>query len=287
MKVEAPFPQSRALKVRLDSASPSTAVYEVEGPESRLPVVLLHGLGAWSYTWRHLLPELASRRRAVAIDLLGHGQTDAPPRADYSPRGLLRHVLATLEALDIRRAVWAGNSLGGGLGLLAALERPEAAGGLILLAPAGYPQELPRNLALARWPGAPWLLQFLPARLIVREMLLRVFHEPEKLPADLVERYAAPLADRRRKRAVLKAAARVWPEDLEAIAARISSVKAPSLIVWGEEDRVTPLELAHRYRRELSHSRLAVLPSTGHAPQEERPREVAREVCTFLESLAE
>jgi pimeloyl-ACP methyl ester carboxylesterase len=285
MKAEVPFPEALSVKVRIGPDTVSTAVYEARGPEDIPPLLLLHGLGAWSYTWRHLLAATAGHRRTVALDLLGHGSTDALRGGDYSPRGLFRHVLATLEALDIERAVWAGNSLGGGLGLLAAIERPETVAGLVLLAPAGYPQELPRNLALMQWPGAPWLFQFFPARLIVREMLLRVFHEPEKLPPDLIDHYTAPLADRRRIRAMLQAAASIWPEDLEEIAARVPEIEAPTLLIWGEEDRITPPELAHRYRREMARSRLVMLPSSGHAPQEERPAEVASEVRSFLESL--
>lgn len=287
MNTEALFPKPRHLTVKLHSRSVSTAVYEAEGPEERLPVVLLHGLGAWSYTWRHLLPALGALRRALAVDLLGHGYSDSPLGGDYSPRGLFRHLESTLEALGIERAVWAGNSLGGGLGLLAAMERPESVGGLILLSPAGYPQKLPRNLAIMQWPGLTRLFQFFPARLIVKDMLLRVFHRPDLMPPDLIERYAAPLTDRRRRRAVLEAAASIWPEDLEAIAARIPDIKAPTLIIWGEEDRITPPELAHRYLQEIAGSRLVMLSSSGHAPQEERPQETAAEILSFLQSLPE
>lgn len=287
MKNETPFPEAQRIRVNLASGPVWTAVYEAENPGDRLPVVLLHGLGAWSYTWRNLLPAIGTKRRAVAVDILGHGYTDAPRGADYSPRGLLRHVEATLEAWGIQRAVWAGNSLGGGLGLLAAIERPETVGGLILLAPAGYPQKLPRNLALTQWPGATWLFQFFPARLIVWEMLFRAFYEPARLPPDLIERYAAPLADRQKKRAILNTAASIWPEDLEAIASQIPAIKAPTLILWGEEDRITPPELAHRFSHEIAGSRLVMLPSSGHVPQEERPSETAAESLAFLESLAE
>ncbi len=287
MQAEADFPTARRLEVELTTGPVSTAVYEVAGPPGARPVVLLHGLGAWSYTWRSLLPELTTRRRAVAVDLLGHGSTGAARRADCSPRGLLRHVMATLEALEIERAVWAGNSLGGGLGLLAAMEEPWPVGGLVLLAPAGYPQRMPRNLAVLRWPGAPWLCQFLPPGLIVREMLSRVLYDSALMEPETIARYTAPLADRRRRRALMRAGASIWPEDLEAIAARIPTIEAPTLVLWGEEDRITPAELARRYLREMPRCRLVLLPGTGHAPQEERPEEVAAEVLAFLETLEE
>lgn len=287
MKAEPPYIEPRHVAVELPQGEVSTAVYETDGPSERLPVVLLHGLGAWSYTWRHLQPALEGRRRSVAVDLLGHGFTGAPSGADYSPRGILSHVEATLRALKIERAVWAGNSLGGGLGLLEAIERPEAVAALVLLSPAGYPQRLPRNLAVLRWPGAAWLAQWLQPKLLAREMLERVFHDPSLRPAGLLDTYSAPLAERSRRRAVIRAAASIWLEDLDAIAERIPGIEAPALIIWGEEDRITPSALAHRYKREIAESRLVVLSPSGHAPQEERPAEVVPEVLAFLDSLRE
>lgn len=285
--VEPSFPTMRHLVVETAFGPITTAVYEVAGPEEPPPAVLLHGLGAWSYTWRHILSAIGTRRRAVAVDLLGHGATEAPRRADYSPRGLLHHVESVLATLAIERSVWVGNSLGGGLALLEAVERPEAVAGLVLLAPAGYPQKVPRNLALLRWPGAPWALQWFPARLIVQGILSRVvFYDPETmLTPDLVESYTAPLTDRARRRGVLEAGARVWPKDLDDIVARVPTIGARTLVVWGEADRLTPPGLAERYLRDIARSSLVMLPRCGHVPQEERPAEVQEALLAFLDSL--
>lgn len=266
----------------------TSAVYEVDGPDELPPLVLLHGLGAWSYTWRHVLAALTGRRRAVAVDLMGHGATEAPQRADYSPRGLLHHVEAVLAEMAIHRAVWVGNSLGGGLAVLEAVERPEAVAALVLLSPAGYPQKIPRGLALLQWPGTPWVLQWFPARLIVRGILSRaVFYNPAMLTPDLVEHYTAPLTNRACWRGVLEAGARIWPDDLEAIVARVPTIEAPTLVVWGEADRITPPALAHRYCREIARSQLVMLPRCGHVPHEEWPAEVEEALSAFLDSLPE
>lgn len=117
------------------------------------------------------------------------------------------------------------------------------------------------------------------------EMVGRVFHDPSRVSPSDIERYTEPLMSRRKKRAVLKAGARIWPKDLESITSRVPEVEVPTLIVWGEEDRITPPEMAHRFHREIESSRLVMLPLTGHVPQEERPSEVASQVVAFLESL--
>ena len=285
--VEASFPPARQIVAETACGPVPTAVYDVGVPDEHPPVLLLHGLGAWSYTWRHLIPGIAAKRRVVAVDLLGHGATDAPRRADYTPRGLLNHVEGALATLAIDRAVWVGNSLGGGLALLEAIERPRAVAGLILLAPAAYPQPMPRYLGLLRWPGVPAALQFLPAKHIVQATIGRAFYDAALLTPALLERYAAPLSGRRRRRAVLEAGARLWPEDLETIVSRVPDIEAQTLVVWGEEDRVTPPPLADRYSEEIARSRIVMLSGCGHVPQEERPAEVLAALLPFLDSLGE
>lgn len=284
---EASFPPARQIVAETACGPVPTAVYDVGVPDEHPPVLLLHGLGAWSYTWRHLIPAIAAKRRVVAVDLLGHGATDAPRRADYTPRGLLNHVERALAALAIDRAVWVGNSLGGGLALLEAIERPRAVAGLILLAPAAYPQPMPKYLGLLRWPGVPAALQFLPAKHIVRATIGGAFYDAALLTPALVERYAAPLSGRRRRLAVLEAGARLWPEDLETIVSRVPEIAAPTLVVWGKEDRVTPPPLADRYNEEIARSRIVMLSGCGHVPQEERPAEVLAALLPFLDSLGE
>jgi pimeloyl-ACP methyl ester carboxylesterase len=113
-----------------------------------------------------------------------------------------------------------------------------------------------------------------------------VVYDPESLEPSLIERYIAPLKERRKRRAVMEAGARIWPPDLEAIVCRIPTIEAPSLIIWGREDRITPPHLAYRYERELARGRLVMLPECGHVPQEEKPEAVERKVLQFLDELA-
>src|SRR5215203_4829172 len=103
-----------------------------EGP----PVVLLHGAGDNALDWRWVMPALAASHRVYAPNLPGSPDS-ARPAADYSPAFFERFVTAFLDALDIGRATFVGNSLGGLIALQLALSEPERAGALVLVDSAG------------------------------------------------------------------------------------------------------------------------------------------------------
>ena len=113
------------------------------------PVVLLHGLGASSYSWRFAVPALADRFDVIAPDLPGFGRSDKPWDHDYSVAGQHRWVMSFLDGLGVKKARFVGNSMGGVISLWAALETPERVGAW----PAGRrpPENRPKLLA-ADWP---------------------------------------------------------------------------------------------------------------------------------------
>src|SRR5919206_2315570 len=101
-----------------------------------LPLVLLHGAGDNSLDWRWMLPALARKHRVYALDLPGSPDS-ARPAANYSPAFFERFVAAFADALDIGRAAFVGNSLGGLMALRLALSEPERADALVLVDSAG------------------------------------------------------------------------------------------------------------------------------------------------------
>ena len=121
---------------------------EIAGPGPDL--VLLHGLGASSFSWRHNRAQLARHFRVITPDLPGHGRSPAPLNADYRTEALVRGVLDLLDWHGLETVALGGNSLGGGLSLLLAREQPERVSALVLLAPAA---------ALTRVPYAFWPLR--------------------------------------------------------------------------------------------------------------------------------
>src|SRR5262249_45255415 len=128
-------------------------VYAGSGPA----LLLLHGIGDSSETWRALLPTLARTHTVIAPDLLGHGRSDKP-RADYSVAGYANGMRDLLSVLGIDRATVVGHSLGGGVAMQFAYQYPERCERLVLVATGGIAREVNPLLRLAAAPNADLVL---------------------------------------------------------------------------------------------------------------------------------
>lgn len=245
------------------------------------PVVLVHGIASSIYTWRDVLPELAGRHEVVALDLPGFGGSSQPP--DLSFERLPAAVLGLADQLGLQRFALVGHSLGGAVSTLVAARRPERVRRLVLIDAAGYnqaPGQRPWLLRLIASPaGAP--LEALPAppRWLVWLGLRQVFEDDSRVDAARIDSYAAPAA-RPGAAAALRALLGSDPGADFATAAR--SVQAPTLVIWGEEDRWTPVEHAELFRRDVARARVEIVRGSGHMPQEERPEDVKRLLREFL-----
>lgn len=261
-----------------------------------VPSVYLHGLGGSATNWTDLAGLLAGRASGLAIDLPGFGLSQPLASADYSMSAQADAVAGILAGLDTGPVHLFGNSMGGGIALLLADRHPELVTTLTLISPAMPDLRLdlrrmsdPR-LALAMLP----VVGRLAKRGLVRmtpeehtEQLLRLcFADPARVTPERFalaveecsERMTMPWAGSALAPAV-GAILREWlvPPDrsLWAVAGRIT---APTLVIWGDRDRVISVRKAARTARMLSRGRLLVLPRTGHAAQMERPMSVARAV---------
>ncbi len=245
-------------------------------------LVLLHGLGASSFSWRHNRARLAQHFRVITPDLPGHGRSPAPLDADYRVETLVQGVLDFLDWHRIETAVLGGNSLGGGLSLLAAAAQPERVNALVLLAPAAaltripyafYPLRLPiLGAAVAACLG-PWLLPW---------FMRLVYYHPDRLIPEAVAGYAPPYRDLRRRLAVRQVCRQLEIRPLPALADLLSRLTLPTLLIWGEADRILPAAQGHWLQQHLPRAEFHLLPEVGHAPQEEAPEAVNKIIIDFL-----
>ncbi len=253
-----------------------------EGPrDDPVPIVLLHGTSDSLHTWDGWSAALRGQRRVIRFDLPGFGLTGPDPQADYSIDAYVRFVLRVLDTLGVQSVVLGGNSLGGQIAWQTAYQQPHRVRQLVLVDAAGYPeppQEVPLVFRLARsWPSN-LLLEWVLPRGLVLASVRNVFGDPTTLRAEQVDRYYDMAVRAGNRRALVQRLA--LPDRDES--PRIRSLRLPTLILWGERDRLIPVQAGRRFAHDIPGSRLVVLEGLGHVPQQEDPQRTVAEVQHFL-----
>ncbi|HWE91865.1 MAG TPA: alpha/beta hydrolase [Pseudonocardiaceae bacterium] len=244
------------------------------------PVLLfIHGIGDNSTTWLGVLPKLAERFTVIAPDLLGHGDSDRP-RADYAAGAYACGMRDLLAVLDIDRATVIGHSLGGGVAMQFAYQFPNRCERLVLVGTGGIGREVHPVLRLAAMPGAELLLPVVaspPAQFATRLVtpLLRAAGG-FGLGSDLhyvLERYHS-LEDSSARLAFLRTLRSVvdWRGQVVTMLDRsYLTVGIPTLLIWGDHDRVVPTEQAELAHEAMPGSRLVLFEGAGHFPHQADP----------------
>jgi pimeloyl-ACP methyl ester carboxylesterase len=258
-----------------------------EGPRNDdVPIVLIHGTGASLHTWEGWVQALKPQRRVISLDLPGFGLT-GPFAGQYTPddyRGdsYARFLLDLLDHLKVQRAVLAGNSLGGEVAWRTAVLAPERVDRLILVDASGprfTPEVIPPGFAIALIPVINRLAEYLLPRSMVTATLHSVYGDPNKVTEAVVDRYFDITLREGNRRALNKRIA-LLEGDLQP--ERIKQVRAPTLILWGERDRLIPPATAQVFAQSIAGSELVLLPGLGHVPQEEDPAASVAPVKRFL-----
>ncbi len=249
------------------------------------PLVLLHGFGGNSFSWRYWVPALAEHHEVWSVDLKGHGSAPAPDDDRYSPYDHAELVYRFIIQKDLRDLTLFGHSMGGGIALLVALRLLEDGRlrRLVLVSGAAYAQRLPPFVKLARQ-GLLTRLVFtlVPKRRLIRWVLRSIVHDPSAISGAQVEGYAEPLRSAPHRSALIKTALAIVPLDLDTLTARYPEIDVPTLLLWGRHDRVVPLSVGEKLLTALPNARLQVLEDCGHLPPEELHRESLEIVESFL-----
>jgi pimeloyl-ACP methyl ester carboxylesterase len=252
-------------------------------------LLLIHGIGDSSRTWLGVLPELARRFTVIAPDLLGHGGSDKP-RADYAAAAYACGMRDLLGVLDVERVTVVGHSLGGGVAMQFAYQFPERCERLVLVGTGGIGRGVHSVLRWTAAPPAEWLLPLVtapPVQLMTKglEPVMRQFGG-FGLGSDLhyvLERYYT-LADITARRAFLRTLRSVvdWRGQVVTMLDRCYLTEGmPTLLVWGEDDRVIPSRHAKVAHRAMPGSRLEIFRGAGHFPHQADPERFVRLVESF------
>lgn len=238
-------------------------------------VLLLHGFAGSSEDWRPTVGVLArAGYHALAIDALGFGRSAKPSDAPYSLE-LSAYLYARLiEQTGIGAAHFVAHSMGGKYAIATALLYPNAVRSLVLVDSDGFTEPSPLT-RVGGWPLLGPALLWLSARpAVVRAMLSAAFYAPERhITAEILERGRAALIGADNRRALTALSRRYDATDLgrTGLRDRLGELRLPTLIIWGEHDRIFPLESAWRALA-IPSARLVIVPRCGHFPQIEAAR---------------
>ncbi len=253
-----------------------------EGPrDDPMPIVLLHGTSASLHTWEGWAERLRTTRRVIRMDLPGFGLTGPHPKDDYGIDTYANFVVGVMDALGVKQAVVAGNSLGGEIAWNTAVLHPERVNRLVLIDSAGYPftpSSVPLGFRIARMPVASRLMEHVLPRSVIAASVKNVYGDPSRVTEELIDRYVE-LTLREGNRAALP---KRFALALQTDVARIATIRQPTLILWGGLDRLIPLDSAQRFARDIAGAKLVVFDKLGHVPQEEDPATTVAEMQRFL-----
>jgi pimeloyl-ACP methyl ester carboxylesterase len=250
------------------------------------PLLMIHGLGTSTYTWRYLTPDLTRSHTVIAIDLKGTGKSDKPLDEKYGILDQAALLKTFVDRKGLSNLTLVGHSMGGGVALALALNLNQTNPGtlkrLVLISSVAYHQHLPFKGFMKK----PFLRSdgtlALPPEILVYAGLYASYYAPTKINFDAVRTYALPLHEAAAQRALLKMAEHIVPPNLQKLVARYSTIQQPALVIWCAEDNVVPLSLGRKLAHDLPHGHLEILKDCGHIPQEEVPKETLALVRSFL-----
>jgi pimeloyl-ACP methyl ester carboxylesterase len=290
--------------VQIDVQLLHVRVTPTDNPDAE-PALFVHGLGGSAHNWTDLAGVLRHHLAIESIDLPGHGRSGPAPRGDYSPEAHARAVINYLEHSGRGPVHLVANSMGGSISVLVATRRPDLVRTLSLISPA-VPDNRIRAFPLRNDPRTALLV--VPG---LGEATLRFYNARYPIPARVKGTVALCFADRSRypaerlREAISEAEARStmpWANSavlrsMRGLAAAqflrnrvgwatLRQISAPTLVLWGDTDRLVAPDLAPYVAAAIPDARLAVFADVGHTAMMEVPERTARLVLALVEDAA-
>jgi pimeloyl-ACP methyl ester carboxylesterase len=257
-----------------------------EGPRDAPVIVLLHGSNSDLHTWNAWTKTLTPKYRVIRFDQIGHGLTGPSPTRKYSADAFVDTVDRVTTTLDLPKFVLAGSSMGGGVAWQYARTHPDRLTGLLLVAASGAPdlskQSLPIGFRIAKTPVLRNVMLVITPRAIIDSSMHQAVSNQAIITDSSVDRTWELLRYPGNRQASMDRFAMplqiIQPET-------IAAIKTPTLILWGEEDKLLPVSGAQWFAKHISSSKLIIYPKIGHLPMEEAAETSARDVMNWLATL--
>lgn len=253
------------------------------------PLLLIHGLLGYSYSWRYNLAALAQHVSVYAVDLLGTGFSERPPKLDCSVAAIARRMVTFLDAVGLETADVLGTSHGGGVAIMLAATVPQRVHRLILSAPVNpwSSHGRFRTWILSSALGA-WTLRrmFRFLRPVHKRFLRQMYGDARRMLPGACAGYSKAI----NVPGTLDYLIRIidgWRNDLRELEQALPRIAhIPTLLLWGSRDRVVYPHSAERLRRNFTDCRLVIFEGAGHLPYEEVPEDFNRALLDFLQTTS-
>lgn len=258
----------------LIGAPASASFIEVEGTRIRYvdegagpAVVLIHGFNSSLEVWSSVIDSLRDSHRVIAIDQRGFGFSDRPA-GDYGPAAQATVIAGVMDALTVGSASVVGHSWGASVALALAQHHPERVHRLALYSAWVYDDQLTPFVRWSQLDGLGEALAWLFYDERWAERIELGFYDPDRIPPPMIERAEATAS---RDGATAVALAVMRGQRFDVLESAYASIAAPTLVLWGRDDRIATVRFGERLQTDLPDAHLIVYPRCGHYPMIECP----------------
>jgi pimeloyl-ACP methyl ester carboxylesterase len=254
--------------------------YKDTGLKDAPVLLLLHGFGSSLQAWDDWSVTLEKKYRVIRLDLPGFGLTGASPDHDYSEEKDLAVLTHFADKLGLEKFTVIGHSMGGKMAWSLAAAQAQRVQALVLMAPDGFPETKDIGSKPYEVPAVMGVIKYFLPKYLVKKSIEPAFNDPAALNEALVNRYFDMLRAPGVRGAILNRSNQTIYTDP---VPRLKAIKAPTLLIWGEQDQMIPKSNAQSYASVLLNSTTVFLPQLGHLLQEEQPEKGLAVVVKFLD----
>ncbi|UII55358.1 alpha/beta hydrolase [Cytobacillus spongiae] len=249
---------------------------------SKETIVLLHGFLSSTFSFRRVIPLLIKDYNVISVDLPPFGKSGKSSTFIYSYVNMAETVIRLLEMITVNEVILMGHSMGGQISLNVVNNRPDLVKKNILLCSSAYLKKAKLPLIFTSYiPFFHLYVKLWLQRSGVKNNLKNVVYDHSLIDEEMMYGYLSPFLEDDIFKALTKM---IRHREGDLPAKVLKQIKTPSLLIWGEHDKVVPLNVGKRLNNDLQHSDLVILKNTGHLVPEERPEDVLSYTREFISS---